>query len=289
MRKTIISLTLALILVLTLSNVSALIVSSVDTPVLNPGESGILSIEIQNNFGDDVKEVTLNLNFENTHFISTSGSSESTDEIDSDDEEEFTFRIKASNDIKPGDYSIPYTIQFKINGDSESKTGTIGISISGITKLAYTIDTQSPVLNQQGKITLRIINKEFGDARFVSVKIFPDGYSLLSDDEIYIGNVDSDDFETATFDVLFNSRSPRFIALVEYKDFDNKNLVENIDLPFKVFSREEALQLGLIQRNNTGIYITLAITLILAYILYRVLKKRARLKKSQEENNKRGK
>ena len=51
---------------------------------------------------------------------------------------------------------------------------------------------------------MKIINSGFGDIKFVNVQIFPDGFILLGSANDYIGNVDSDDFESATFDVIFN-------------------------------------------------------------------------------------
>ena len=148
--------------------------------------------------------------------------------------------------------------------------------------LSYTVSTETPVVNTQGSVTLKIVNKGFSDARFASVKIIPDGFTLLSDKEIYIGEIDSDDFETATFDVLFNSENANLIAIVEYKDFDNQVIRKNVNLPLEVFSKDKALELGIIQRSNTPIYAGVVAVLIIAWFIYRAIRKRQRLKRSRE-------
>lgn len=276
----------AIILVLTISSASALIVNSVNTPILSPGEEGIISFEVENNLNEDAEDVSVSVNLANLPFVSIGGSQESIEEIKTDKEEDFSFRIKAANDIKPGDYSIPYTIEFKLNDELQKREGTLGVSVAGKTKLDYTISTENPVVGQQGKITLRIINKEFGDAKFVLVKIFPDGYTTLSDTQEYIGTIDSDDFESVTFDVVFKSLNPLFTARVEYKDFSNKDVAETVDLPILVYSKEKAIELGIIKQNNTILYISIAVTAILLWLLWRTLRKRARLKRSLSQAGK---
>ncbi len=272
--------TTAFLLVLTIASASALIVNSVNTPILSPGEEGVINFEVENNLNQDAEDVSVSINLANLPFVSIGGSQESVEEINTDDEEDFSFRIKAANDISPGDYSIPYSIEFKLNDELQKREGTIGVSVAGETKLDYTISTENPVVGQQGKITLKIINKEFGDAKFVLVKVFPDGFTTLSDTQEYIGTIDSDDFESVTFDVVFKSPNPIFTARVEYKDFSNKDIAETIDLPIVVYSREKAIELGIIKQNNTILYILIAVTAILLWLLWRTLRKRARLKRS---------
>src|SRR3989344_2781451 len=106
------------IIVLTLlaiaSAVSALEVTSVDTPNLNPGGEGLLNIEGDNILSDDVTDVSLKLNFENLPFIPLGTSEQSIDEIQEDDEENFIFRIKANSNTITSDYEIPYTLKYEV-------------------------------------------------------------------------------------------------------------------------------------------------------------------------------
>lgn len=273
---------------LSLNLVSAVIINSVDADTFSPGKEGNIRIEVKNIFDKDAEDVSLNLKFTNLPFIPIGTSEQSLDEIQEDDEENFVFRVKASPTIVPGDYEIPYTIEYTLSGESEknSRSGSIGIKVSANPILDYSVSTENPIISQQGKINFKIVNKGFSNARFVSVKILPNGFTLFSDENIYIGEIDSDDFETEAVNVKFTKINPRFQAIVEYIDFDNKQITENIDLPLKVYSEEKALELGIIQQSKIGIYVSIVILVILLVILWRILKKRQKLKRSQRlENN----
>jgi len=276
---------LVLTIILTLNLASAIVINSVQADNLFPGQEGLIDIEVENIFNEDIENVILTLNFQSLPFIPIGTSEQSTDEIREDKDERFIFRIKASPDITPGDYEIPYTLQYDRDEKAQTRSGTIGIKVEANPDLRFSISTTNAIENERGIITLRIVNQGFYDARFVNVKILPDGFTILSNDEDYIGSVDSDDFETTSFSVLFNKAGTKnIIAIVEYTDFNNKKIIENIDLPLTVYTQEKALELGIKQKSQTPLYIGTAIALILLYILYRTIKKRRRLKRSMNND-----
>ena len=262
---------------------SAIVINSVDSPTLKPGEEGQIRIEIKNIFSDDAQDITLSLDFKNLQFIPIGSSEQSTNEITSDDEETFTYVIKASQDIKPGDYEIPYTLQYTLNEKQSSRTGTMGIKVESSPDLSFSASTDNPIIGQQGKITLKVVNAGLSEAKFVSLKILPQGFTLLSQSEDYIGTINSDDFSSTTFNVIFNKENERLNAIVQYKDFDNNDIIENIDLPIIVYTQEQAIQLGLIKKSNFSLYIGLLIVLVLIIIFWRMIKKRRRLRKSMNK------
>ena len=63
-------------------------------------------------------------------------------------------------------------------------------------------------------------------------------------------------------------------AKIDYKDFDNEDQSKTISLPVNVYTREEALELGLIQNPNYIPYIIGVGILILWYVIRKVRKKR---------------
>jgi hypothetical protein len=271
---------LGIALILGLSFASAVVVSEVATQTLFPGSSSRAILEIKNTLSEDIEDVSVTLDLTNLPFTTLGSSEDSHDEINEDDEEDFTFNLKANSNIEPGDYNIPYEISYTFKNDKFNKKGTFGIRVSSKTEISYSVETENPIINQLGQVSLKITNTGFGDIKFVTVKFLKNSdFNLLSSEEVYIGTVDSDDFETATFNVFFNKINPVFKAQVDYKDFDNKLITENIELPVKLFTREEALELGVIQDNSTPIYISMIITLILAWILYRTLRKLIRKRK----------
>lgn len=278
--KTIFALALSLIIFINLA--SAVSIKSAETDTLAPGEEGNIRIELENNLNDDAKDVSLKLEFINLPFNPIDSSEQSIDEISEGDEERFDFTIKASNDIVPGDYKIPYTLTFKINNEQKQNTGTIGVTVKANPELSFSVTTENPIINTQGKIILKIVNKGFADAKFVTVKILPEGFTLLSEKEIYIGTIDSDDFETATLDVIFKTKNSLLNAVIEYKDFDNAVITKNIGLPIQVYTQDEAIELGIAKKSNTPLYIGVVITIILIWILYRIIRKQVRKSKNNK-------
>ncbi len=279
--KSFVMIFIASILFISLS--SAVVINSVDSPTLKPGEEGQIRVEIKNIFSDDAQGITLSLDFKNLPFIPIGTSEQSVDQITSDDEETFIYVIKASQDIKPGDYEIPYTLQYTLNDKQSSRTGTIGIKVESSPDLSFSLSTDNPIIGQQGKITLKVVNSGLSEAKFVSLKILPQGFTLLSQAEDYIGTINSDDFSSTTFNVIFNKENERLNAIVKYKDFNNNDLIKNIDLPITAYTQEKAIQLGLMKKSNLSLYISLIIALILIIIIWRMIKKRRRLRKSMNK------
>jgi len=276
-------LAILVIFLLTSNMASAVVVNSVIADTFVPGQEGKVRIEIENILNDDVEDLSLFLKFTNLPFIPIGTSEQSIDEIKEDEDEDFVFTFKASSTIAPGDYEIPYTIEYKIQGDEDiiKKDGSLGVKVKANPVLSFTTALENPVEGRRGTITLKIVNKGFSDARFVSVRILPEDFTVLSGTEVYIGEIESDDFETVTFNVIFNKISPNFQAIIEYLDFDNQKVIENLELPLTVYSQKRALEIGIIQPSNTTTYLLLALTLVLLIIFWRIFRKRQRLKRSQ--------
>mgnify|MGYP001572199423 FL=1 len=174
-------------------------------------------------------------------------------------------------------------MQYTLNDKQSSRTGTIGIKVESSPDLSFSLSTDNPIIGQQGKITLKVVNSGLSEAKFVSLKILPQGFTLLSQAEDYIGTINSDDFSSTTFNVIFNKENERLNAIVKYKDFNNNDLIKNIDLPITAYTQEKAIQLGLMKKSNLSLYISLIIALILIIIIWRMIKKRRRLRKSMNK------
>jgi len=287
-------------LVLTLNLTSALVVNA-DYITLYAGEEGKVTIEIENNENFDIEDVSVNLELggkkifnefgmiieetEKLPFIVIGSTEKNIDDINEDDEEKVSFILKASTDIIPGDYNIPYTIKY-INADDNDedfkKEASFGLRVSARTELDFAVEVRdTAIVGNEGKISLEIINKGLGEIKSMSVQIFPEGFELLSKDKIFIGTINADDTDIASFDVIYKTTNPILSAKIEYKDFDNNEKTEIISLPIKVYTREEALELGLIKKNTTGIYIGAIFALIIIWIGYRKIKKRRKNNKGR--------
>ncbi|KKL82407.1 hypothetical protein LCGC14_1985070 [marine sediment metagenome] len=275
------------LLVLSIGFISAIVVDSTYL-TLYPGEEGRVTIEIENNENFDIEGVSIALILDEFPFTSIGSSERGVDDIDEDDDEKVTFTIRSSTDINPGDYNIPYSLKY-INAENDTETlekeGSFGIRVTAKTELDFSVEIRgNAIVGEEGRVSLEVINRGLGEIKSVSVKIFPEGFELLSKDNVFIGTVDADDTDIASFDVVYKTTNPSLSVRIEYKDFDNKDFMETVSLPFKVYTKEQALELGLIQKSNTSRNVGLVVVVLVIWFIWRNVKKRKRDKIRKRQN-----
>ena len=265
-------------LILSIGLTSAIIVDSTYL-TLYPGEEGRVTIEIENNENFDIESVSIALILDEIPFTSVGSSERGVDDINEDDEEKISFTIRSSTNINPGDYNIPYMLRYT-NADNDeafTKEGSFGIRVTAKTELDFSVELRgNAIVGEEGRVSLEVVNRGLGEIKSVSVKIFPNGFELLSKDTVFIGTIDADDTDIASFDIVYKTTNPSLSARVEYKDFDNKDIVETINLPFKVYTKEQALELGLIQKSNTSRNVGIIVVVLVIWFIWRGAKKRKR-------------
>ncbi len=257
---------------------SAVSVESVTVDTVSPGEEGTIRIEVENNGNDDLEFFSFRLNFDNPGIIPIGSSEESLNTLEEDDEETFIFRFRIANTLPAGTYSIDYDITYEENGDDIEQSGTLGIVVSADPEIEIVVNTQNSIVGQQGSLDIRVINKGLADARFVSLTVDSEDITFLSENSEYIGTIDSDDFETTSFDVIYNGKSPSLSVKLTYKDFNNgdQQVIETKSL--RVYSAQEAIEKGILKKNNASTYVGIILLLFIAWIVYRRIKRRNKKK-----------
>jgi len=127
--------------------------------------------------------------------------------------------------------------------------------------------------NKMGTVTIRFINKGFSDVKFLDVILDEtEEFEILSAEEVYVGNVDSDDYETVDFELYLTNgatKEEKTIVLplnVEYRDTNNNLYEEKLELEMKVLSAEK---LGIKTSSNGTVMLLLIIVIIVGVVLYR--------------------
>ncbi len=262
---------------------SALIIQDITIDQIYPGTSGELSVRVENEAEDDIENVVFTLDLTNLAFSTTGSSSQTLDELQEDDDDIFRFTLRADNSVKPGTYNIPYTLTYKNN--TTPQRGTLGVIVSGRTDLEYSSTIENPIIGNRGTVSLKIINKGTGDARFVNFNIAPNGYTLLSEGNVYIGTVSADDFETINVEAIFNNKNAMLEGVLEYVDLDNNRIVRNVQIPLTLYTNEEAIQKGIIAKNNTSLYIGIVVIIVVIWLIWRSIAKRIRKKRSMQRQS----
>jgi hypothetical protein len=297
--KIILFLTLTIYLMSIISLTSALTIESVSTSPkeIAPGESSTVSIEIKNDAEEDITDISVRLDLEDSTTETIpfapydSSSEDSFDVIKEDKTKEAQFKIIALSNAKSGVYKIPLTITYYDDGGTKrTKTSLISLTINSKPIITANIEEALLLKGKENKVIIKVINKEISDAKFLEVELKEGNhYKILSSKTDYIGDLDSDDFDSAEFTLYLEEGTFNSINLpiaVHYKDAINKDYSENYDLQVKVYTQKQAEDLGLITKSNTLFYIGVILVVVIVWIVYRKIKKSRKLKKTRiEENN----
>ena len=115
------------------------------------------------------------------------------------------------------------------------------------------------------------------DVKALELKLLSsEDYKLLSTSNyVYIGDLDRDDTESEDFDVYVNEGQTEVSIPIQLSYEVNKHdYKEESTLVLNLLTVEEAKKVGLIKSNSTFSIILVVIILIVAYLIYRRLRKR---------------
>ncbi len=254
---------------------------------LIPGGKASFDIDIENNLGDDFDNVVVMLDLTQTPFAPyQSGSTQIIESINDGDIETATFELVALADAKSGIYKIPVIISYQLENKTISVPGFISLTINSKPEFQLGSDN-SIIKGQNNKISIRITNIGLTGSKFLNVKIGSiSNAKILGNSEVYIGNIDSDDFDSVDLDIFVNENAGSIVNIpvsLSYRDSTNKEYSETINLALKSYTNKEAVSLGIIKQNFSLYYVIVFVVLIVLYLIYRKIKKRNKKKRQAQE------
>ncbi len=268
---------------------------------VQPGGRLTLNLEIENDLGEDIENVVVNLDLEpkvnaatgqiifQPPFAPYQSSNEDTiSEISDEDSKDANFDLIVFSDAVSGTYNIPvrvsYTETSSGNRENDVSLGTVSIIVNAKPKIEISSEGSALIKGTKGTITIKAVNSGLGNAKFLSVSLNPvSGIQLTGQNKVYIGNIDSNDFDTADFSIFVNANAPSTISLpvqLTYTDSQNNQVTENKVIPIKTYTAKEAAELGLVNRNSTFLIIVILIIAVIVFFVYRSARKRRRIKRS---------
>ncbi len=234
-------------------------VASVDFDKIVPGTASIVNINFKNLADSLLKSIRVKLDFTGLPFAPIGSSNEKTIlQLNAHEEKILDFTIMAEPDAESKVYKVPLNLVYQDNtGTKYNRTYTIGLIIGDEPDLSVILD-QSEILKtgQAGKISIKFVNKGVTDIKFLNVKLKASkDYEIISYDEMYVGNVDSDDYETADFNIYVNRfrKSPvDLLVSLDYKDANNNDYHKDLTLKLVLYSSSEIKKFGLKKGNGFG-------------------------------------
>lgn len=267
-----------------------------DPETAEPGKTVDVTVKLKNLANSFLKNIRVKLAVIRVSLTATSVSYEelpltplgSSDEkvidfLDSSEEKELTFHMIADPDAETGLYKVPLQISYQDSlGTNYSTSSVIGIVIGSPPEIAATVyDSEIVNSGMSGNIEVRFINKGLCEIKFLNVILgTSEDYDILSAEEVYIGNIDSDDYESTDFKLYVKSEKKEIPVqiTVEYKDASNNNYRKELKPILRLYTDNEAQRAGIKGGNKVVGWVIVVVIVIAGLLIYRWRKKKKKSK-----------
>jgi len=213
------------------------------TPVI-PGQIVKLELELRNAGSIAVKNVDVSIGLEDGKFSTIgSGAKKRIDFIGIGETEKVVFQLASDTSTEVKVYNVPVSLVYQDERNADySDTAKISLVVNARPELSLTVDsTKFTDKKSAGTVGLKIVNKGVVNLKYVTVHLIAnEQYEILSpSNEAYVGNLDSDDFETVDFMIKPLVDSPRLIVKLDFKDPYNLEFMQQYDLPLRIITDKD--------------------------------------------------
>ena len=256
---------------------------SVTPEEVKPGARAVISISLKNSAKVYLRDVSvsLSLNDSSLPFAPFEDTSEKRlGSLKPEEEAIVQYSLVSSPDALLKVYKIPVSINyFDALGKQYSKRDLVGVSVSGRPELLLTTENELLKPQKTAKLSIRVSNAGISDAKFLSVSLgAADAMQVLSNPSAYVGTISSDNYETVSFQALFEKPGKYSVPLqLKYKDSNNNDYAVNSTVTAVVYSDQESFDLGLEKRPDYAAP-AIIVLLLAGFLAYRFFKKRRQSK-----------
>jgi|SRR3989344_48979 len=256
-----------------------------------PGQDVTISMTLNNNENKDITNIVVTEDITSLGAASPlrlgTNSQVSIDKIKKNDQESVDLYIDVLENAKTGVYNVLISVTYlDSNNKTIPRTSIATISVSSQPIISVEKEDSVVLKAQNSEISIKVVNKGLADVKFLEIQLGENsGYKLLSPGNVYIGDVDSNDFQTAQYKIFVNQNAGNTLSLpisLSYKDGLNKQYTQQENINMRVYNIKDAQQFGLVATSKASIYIGIIIIVILIYIIYRVIKNRRKRKEREE-------
>ena len=239
--------------------------------VLEPGEIGEVKVVVENSADYTMQDVSVKLILNKTTvpFAPIGSSAEKhIRTVGSGNSEEVIFDVIALPDADAGVYKVDLDIVYYDElGIKYTRNDLIGLVVGGVPEFHFEVKENTIFSkNDKGDITLNIVNVGLTKVKFLNVQLEEsDEFEVLSEDHVYLGDVDPDDDEGVTFTLDLNSRDKEIVLplILSYRDANNVEYTEGVDFVFEPAPKE-----------GNGSYGWFVVVIVLGVLIYFGIKKK---------------
>lgn len=247
--------------------------------LISPGENAVIDIFITNNAAFSLRNVRVKLDFSSKEipFAPFEGVGENAVSlIEGNGKSKLSFKIISQSSAVPNIYKIPVVIDYYDEfGQHYSSSNVLSLRVGTIPRLEISAEKNLLVEEKKGVVSLKVVNTGLTPVKFLTINLQPSkDYVLLSSSNIYMGDIDSDDFQTYEIELIPYSNILLIPAVINFKDAGNKNYNLNTLIQLNVFSEDEAINAGLLSRSYSELWIALVVVIIVLFLFFRMLKRK---------------
>jgi hypothetical protein len=213
--------------------------------LIAPGQEAKIKFRLENLADSYMKDINIKLDLSSVDIVPFGEISEKRLRLLAPKEtSEIEFSIKPLPAAKGGIYKIPFSLIYTDNlGTPYNQTGIISIEVSSQTQLLTSIDSTTIYKsNSIGEVNIKLVNPGLTDIKYATIEVLPSrDFKLLTNNLIYIGDIDSDDSGTVTYKISVKTWSDKFeIPLkISYRDAINQEHLEYSNITFNILSNKE--------------------------------------------------
>ncbi len=260
--------------------------ASTDPETVSPGKKFKLDIKIKNLADSLLTDVTTTLNLiyaSGTTMVELpftpigSSNSKVLKNINPGEEDTLSFNLISDIDAESGIYKIPLEIKYSDElAKNYTVRGIVGVAVGIKPEIFVSLDEDNIVADTSVDITVKFVNKGKEDIKFLFVSLGDvEGMEIMSSKQVYIGNIDSDDYETEDFKVEVDNcdASYKIPVSVEYQDTSNNKYKEEYKLDLEICS-DSGNGANSTNKNQTIGIIIIVVIVIASLILYRSFRRK---------------
>ncbi len=216
---------------------------SINPSPAQPGQPVTVQFTLGNPGSVGIKNADIKLDLENTFSTINSGTKKRVQYISPGSTAKVSFELASDPTTQVKLYSIPVNLTFQDDQNKQySDTAKVSLMMYSSPELLVLMDSIGTAgLDTPGTLSVKVINKGVMNVKYVTLVLNESrDYTFLSPSpELYLGNLDSDDFETASLILKPLTKTPVLHGVLLFKDAYNAQLSQEFTLPLTLVSAKD--------------------------------------------------
>jgi len=216
------------------------------TPLdLIPGENAKLELTIENTAAIEIWDIRTQIYLPDEISFLEDISKKKLARLNSGQSSKLSYNLIISPDAEEGVYEVSVTTDYVDHiGEERQDNDTFGVIIKSIPKFFVKVEESNlRSKGDTGEITLTFVNNDIGDIKFLTIELLEsEEYDVISESKEYIGDLDSDDFESTDFKIRLDTKEKEIPLKLNlnYKDALNKDYSQEVEVNLGILTAAEA-------------------------------------------------